>query len=121
MMSNFWGDSMEEGGGGRAGDATRPLTVFLCVPMAFQTERAQYTLKAKAIGSTEARVESISTFWNRLNGAYNLKINDIGRIEALGKNVVPGTPNCRLVSGRWRYLQRPVEGDSLYTDCKWIV
>ena len=101
---------------GNVGNVTCPLTVPV---IAFQTEKAQYTLKAKAIGSTAARVDSISTFWNRLNGAYNLKISDISRIEALGKNVVPGTPNCRLVSGRWRYLQRPVEGDSLYTDCEW--
>jgi len=83
-----------------------------------QVETAPYTLKAKPIGSTQARVDSISTFWNRLNGAYNLKINDITRIERLGKNAVPGTPNCRLVGGRWRYLERPVEGDSIYTDCK---
>ncbi len=63
-------------------------------------------------------MESISTFWNRLNGAYNLKIRDIGRIEELGRNVVAGTPNARLVCGRWRYITRPVEGDAIYTDCE---
>jgi hypothetical protein len=84
--------------------------------LALQAESAPYTQKVKAIGSTHARVDSISTFWNRLNGAYNLKIKDITRIEELGKNVVAGTPNCRLIGGRWRYLQRPVEGDTIYTD-----
>ncbi len=41
------------------------------------------------------------------------------RFEELGKNIVPGTPNCRLIGSRWRFLARPVEGDVVYTDCEW--
>ncbi len=86
-------------------------------PRLRQTEKLDFTAKTShVVGSTQARLDSISTFWNRLNGTYNLKISDIDRIEDLGKNVVAGTPNCRLVGGRWRYISRPVDGDSVYTD-----
>jgi hypothetical protein len=43
---------------------------------------------------------------------------DLDRSEELGRNIVAGAPNCRLVGGRWRYIPRPVEGDSIYTDCE---
>lgn len=36
----------------------------------------------------------------------------------MAQNVVPGTPNVRLIGGRWRYIRRPVEGDVVYTDCE---
>lgn len=81
-----------------------------------KVERSDFTLRAKPIGSTQARVGSIDKFWNRLNGSYNLGIKDIDRTEELARNVVPGTPNTRLVHGRWRYIARPVEGDVTYTD-----
>lgn len=81
-----------------------------------KSERSMYTMRAKAIGNTQARVDSIDHFWNRHNGSYNLAINDLDRIDELAKNVVPGTPNARLVHGRWRYITRPVEGDVIYTD-----
>eukprot|EP00798_Chlamydomonas_sp_ICE-L_P020155 gene20155-26889_t len=81
-----------------------------------KVERSDFTLKATPIGSTDARVQSIDKFWNRLNGSYNLGVNDIERVEELGRNVVPGTPNTRLVNGRWRYIPRPVDGDVTYTD-----
>lgn len=54
-------------------------------------------------------------------GTYNLKVSDVSRIESTGKNVVPGTPNTRLIGGRWRFLQRPVEGDVVYTDCECLL
>jgi hypothetical protein len=103
------------------GDASDPVET-LKLPVAqystnpLKTEDLSATAKAKSIGSSEARLESIGTFWNRLNGSYNLKIKDLDRSEELGRNIVAGAPNCRLVGGRWRYIPRPVEGDSIYTD-----
>jgi hypothetical protein len=80
-----------------------------------QSECLEWTAKS-TIGSADARIASVASFWNKLNGAYNLKICDTTRTELVGKNVVPGTPNTRLIGGKWRYLQRPVEGDTVYTD-----
>mmetsp|Transcript_39050 Transcript_39050/g.86868 ORF Transcript_39050/g.86868 Transcript_39050/m.86868 type:complete len:352 (-) Transcript_39050:710-1765(-) len=78
-------------------------------------ESSPYTERT-AIGDPQLRTSSINGFWNRLNGSYNLGIQDLDRFQELGKNVVPGTPNCRLVGSRWRYIGRPVEGDVVYTD-----
>lgn len=27
----------------------------------------------------------------------------------------PGAANCRLVGSRWKYIERPVDGDVVYT------
>uniref|UniRef100_A0A7R9VVR2 Uncharacterized protein n=1 Tax=Chlamydomonas euryale TaxID=1486919 RepID=A0A7R9VVR2_9CHLO len=80
-----------------------------------QAESLEWTAKS-TIGRASERVQSVSAFWNKLNGAYNLKIGDLSRVDPLGKNVVPGTPNARLIGGRWCHLDRPVEGDVVYTD-----
>lgn len=41
---------------------------------------------------------------------------DLKRTEELGKNVSPGSANCRLIGSKWCYIQRPVDGDTIYTD-----
>jgi len=65
----------------------------------------------------DARSNSIKDFWARQSGSeFNLQIKDLQRQEILGKNVSPGSANCRLVGSRWRYIQRPVDGDVIYTD-----
>jgi len=53
-------------------------------------------------------------FWPK--NATNLAQPDLIRIEELGRGVVAGSANSRLVGGRWRYMPRPVEGDVVYTD-----
>lgn len=67
---------------------------------------SSFTDRAAAIGSPTARKESVENFWNRLGASYNLKTGDVNRAEDLGRNVVPGTPNCRLVGSRWRFIPR---------------
>ncbi|KAG1658523.1 hypothetical protein FOA52_009867 [Chlamydomonas sp. UWO 241] len=106
------------------GEASDPVATLRAPPKVMdvsrpdgggQSECLDWTAKS-TIGSADARIESVASFWNKLNGAYNLKISDVTRTELIGKNVVPGTPNTRLIGGKWRYLQRPVEGDTVYTD-----
>lgn len=80
-----------------------------------RVETSSFTANTNC-GDPQARMDSVNNFWNRLNGAYNIKIKDVDRSEELGRNVVPGTPNCRLIGSRWRYIPRPVEGDVIYTD-----
>lgn len=41
---------------------------------------------------------------------------DLKRVEELGKGVVAGSANARLVGGQWKYVPRPTEGDVVYTD-----
>ncbi|MEW5316685.1 MAG: hypothetical protein WDW38_008038 [Sanguina aurantia] len=46
-----------------------------------------------------------------------LTIEDLGRDgPILGKTCVPGSPNSKLVGGRWRYISAPTDGDIMYTD-----
>ena len=50
--------------------------------------------------------------------ANALTNEDISRVrnDELGKQVVAGSPQSRLISGRWRHCANPVEGDPVYTD-----
>eukprot|EP00798_Chlamydomonas_sp_ICE-L_P015900 gene15900-22034_t len=78
-------------------------------------ERSEFTQRAKTVGNTEARISSINDFWNRSNGAFNLKVQDLERSEEIARNAIAGTPNTKLVNGRWKFIPRPVDGDVLYT------
>eukprot|EP00983_Pelagomonas_calceolata_P060054 1146208-Pelagomonas_calceolata.AAC.4 len=45
-----------------------------------------------------------------------LGVQDLQRIQDLGKGVVFSSPNAKLVGGRWKYIPRPATGDVVYTD-----
>lgn len=69
------------------------------------------------VDTPDVRRQSIGSFWARQAGTtFNLGISDLDRVEELGRNVPPGSCNTRLIGSRWRYIQRPVEGDVIYTD-----
>ncbi|KAL6762807.1 hypothetical protein V8C86DRAFT_2511221 [Haematococcus lacustris] len=60
---------------------------------------------------------STNPYWPKQQvEATHLTRPDLLREEKLGKGVVPGSANTRLVGGQWKYLPRPTEGDVLYTD-----
>jgi hypothetical protein len=77
-------------------------------------------LKAPVTIRLGAQDETISTTRRPGSAALrsNIKDEDISRIreQELGKQVVPGSPQARLVSGRWRHAAKPVVGDPVYTD-----
>eukprot|EP00798_Chlamydomonas_sp_ICE-L_P001337 gene1337-32694_t len=84
---------------------------------------AASALAAEAVGhavDSLARKKSIADRYTQRVNAINFPISsqDLERThyKDLGMHVVPGSPNSKLVGGRWRKVPRPVEGDVLWTD-----
>lgn len=96
--------------------ATRRLSTQRPGSLAMEADGPLFASTA-SLGSAEERVRSINGFWANANGStLKLQNKDLDRFEAVGKCVSPGTANTRLVGSQWRYISRPVEGDSVFTD-----
>jgi len=76
-------------------------------------------------GNIEAagiREASIANFWKRAGGVgggggWKLGAGDLARTQDdLNCRAVPASHNARLVGSRWKYMERPVVGQALYTD-----
>jgi len=84
-------------------------------------ERATMRAAAEANDGLAATARNnVATLWSRRINATEMRLSvaDLYRTQDadLGQHVVPGSANSRLVGGRWRYMPRPVDGDSLFTD-----
>ncbi|KAL6750382.1 hypothetical protein V8C86DRAFT_2813880 [Haematococcus lacustris] len=96
--------------------------------VASQQARAAATIKALRESSgalrgglelpePDVRQQSIKSFWQRQTGtAFALSISDLDRVQELGRPIPPESPNTRLIGSRWRYIDRPLDGDLVYKD-----
>eukprot|EP00955_Chlamydomonas_euryale_P112495 366131-Chlamydomonas_euryale.AAC.46 len=82
-------------------------------------ESAKTSFAGKQIGDPIARKTAVDAFWHSTGQAVHLRCLDVARAgpeSRISTRATAGTPNCRLVGGKWRNLPRPVEGEQLYTD-----
>eukprot|EP00798_Chlamydomonas_sp_ICE-L_P021277 gene21277-28198_t len=73
--------------------------------------------KTKDMGNASVRKSNVESFWNRQTGGTHLELKDCKRIgDELSTHAVAGSANARLVGGKWRYMERPVDGAVLFTE-----
>lgn len=112
-----WGNTINRRGRTGMPDSTpAPLTPMQTI-LTTQLIPEHMKRTTKDVGDAKVRSESVGSFWNRQTDGTSLNVKDVGRIgDELSSHAVAGSANSRLVGGKWRYLERPKDGGSLYTE-----